>query len=102
MKVSISDLLGVKKKRRFFSLTFDSFSDEVIIVKTLLLIFMILFSVVIHASAPPVVLEDGKVFYLIGLNLDILEDLQKSSLSMILQALNGLSSLKGASLVVQI
>jgi len=74
MKVSISDLLGVKKKRRFFSLTFDSFSDEVIIVKTLIFSFMILFNVVIHASAPPVVLEDGKDFYLIGLNLDILED----------------------------
>jgi hypothetical protein len=30
--------------------------------------------VVIQASAPPVVLEDAKEFYEIGLNLDILED----------------------------
>ena len=29
---------------------------------------------IIQASAPPVILEDGKDFYLIGLNLDILED----------------------------
>ena len=42
--------------------------------KFVIIISMILFSMVIQASASPVILEDGKDFYLIGLNLDILED----------------------------
>ncbi|MBG08691.1 MAG: hypothetical protein CME68_08030, partial [Halobacteriovoraceae bacterium] len=41
-----------------------------------ILFFLILFSFskYLFAEAPPVILEDGKDFYEIGLNLDILED----------------------------
>ena len=35
---------------------------------------IIFFASITFAKAPPVVLEDGKEFYELGLNLDILED----------------------------
>ena len=37
-------------------------------------ISILFFTSVAFAEAPPVILEDGKEFYEIGLNLDILED----------------------------
>ena len=45
-----------------------------VMIKELVFTVLFLLSANAHADTPPVVLEDGKEFYEIGLNLDILED----------------------------
>ena len=49
-------------------------ADKRSMIKELIFTILLLLSTSVQADAPPVVLEDGKEFYEIGLNLDILED----------------------------
>ena len=49
-------------------------ADKRGMIKELIFTILLLLSTSVQADAPPVVLEDGKEFYEIGLNLDILED----------------------------